>query len=123
MPLWLSVATIMLGLLLALFGPRLARSPLIKVRRLWWHPLPLSRVGRWLFTFHFEAAAAVLVTLGLFQVLPAPFSGGLAIAFDACFALNMVVGLFVTAPLLLFGVAMVRPEQVPPQRPPSLPIM
>jgi hypothetical protein len=123
MPLWLPVASIVLGVLLALFGPRLARSSLVKVRWLWWPPRPLSRIGQWLFTFHSETSAVILVTVGLSQLAPAPFSQTLLIACSLCFALHMVVGIFVTTPLLLFGVATVRPEEVPPRRPPSPHIM
>jgi hypothetical protein len=42
---------------------------------------------------------------------------------NLCLVLHLGVLVFVTTPLMLFGVATVRPSDVPPQHPPSPHIM
>ncbi len=101
----LAVAFILVGLLLAVGAPRLARWRAFEVRGPWLHPRQLTRIGYILITIHLELLAASLVTIGVAFLAPGEVGVVLMFAGVACFVLNLAMEVLVTLPLMLVGVA------------------
>lgn len=107
----LSVVLLLAGLALALGAPRIARWRGIRVHGPWRHPRALSRTGQILFAIHGELSAGALIAWVIGAHMPGSVGGAFTLVGGICFIVNVVMGLLVTAPLMLLGVATVRPAK------------
>jgi hypothetical protein len=117
---WLGIGLLLTGLLLAWLAPRLGASRLWRVYGLWWPPRPLSRTGQRLVTVHLLFVAVILVAAGLSQFVPSQLAQAFTLIATISFLVNLAVGMLVTTPLLILGVATIRPPKDAQREPPAL---
>jgi hypothetical protein len=116
---WLGIGLVVAGLLLAWWAPRLGASRHWRVYGLGWPPRPLSRTGQRLMTVHLLLVAALLVAAGVSQLVPSQLAPVFTLIATVCFVVNLAVGILVTTPLLVLGVATIRPPKDAQREPPA----